>query len=84
MSEELPENLDLRWLGRTLMDSRREMREGFSAVREDIAGLRRDMDMAIRLVPRVDHTLDAAREDIRSLWLSQGVLRRRLEALESK
>jgi hypothetical protein len=47
-------------------------------------GMRQDMDMLIRLVTRVDHTVDAMREDIRTLWLSQGDLRRRIEALEEK
>ena len=47
-------------------------------------GMRQDMDMLIRLVTRVDHTVDALREDIRTLWLSQGDLRRRIEALEEK
>lgn len=50
----------------------------------ELRGLRNDMDMLIRIVTRLDHTVDAMREDIRTLWLSQGDLRRRLEALESK
>ena len=50
----------------------------------EMRGLRQDMDMLIRIVTRLDHTVDAMREDIRTLWLSQGDLRRRLEALESK
>jgi hypothetical protein len=40
--------------------------------------------MLIRLVTRIDHTLDALREDIRSLWLNQGDLRRRIEVLEER
>jgi hypothetical protein len=43
-----------------------------------------DIDMLTRIVLRVDHTVDALREDIKSLWLSQGDLRRRLEALEQR
>jgi hypothetical protein len=42
------------------------------------------MDMLIRLVTRVDHTLDAVREDIRSLWSPNGDLRRRIEAFEGR
>jgi hypothetical protein len=42
------------------------------------------MDMLIRLVTRVDHTLDAVRKDIRSLWSRNGDLRRRLESLEGR
>ena len=46
--------------------------------------LRADMGMLIRLVTRVDHTLDAVREDIRSLWSQNGDLRRRIEAVEGR
>jgi hypothetical protein len=70
---ELPENVTLDWLGRQFM-----------AQRDDIRALRTDMDMLIRLVTRVDHTLDAVREDIRSLWSQDGDLRRRIEALEGR
>jgi hypothetical protein len=42
------------------------------------------MDMLIRMVVRMDHTLDAVREDIRSLWSSQGDLRRRIETIEGR
>jgi hypothetical protein len=50
----------------------------------ELRTLRTDMDMLIRIVTRLDTTVDALREDIRTLWLSQGDLRRRLEELESK
>ena len=68
---ELPENVTLDWLGRQFM-----------AQRDDLRGLRTDMDMLIRRVTRVDHTLDAVREDIRSLWSQNGDLRGRIESLE--
>jgi hypothetical protein len=67
----LPENVTLDWLGRQFM-----------AQRDDLRGLRTDIDMLIRLVTRVDHTLDAVREDIRSLWSENGDPRRRIESLE--
>ena len=70
---ELPENVTLDWLGRQ-----------FVAQRDDLRALRTDMDMLIRLVTRVDHTLDAVREDIRSLWSQSSDLRRRIEALEGR
>jgi hypothetical protein len=63
---ELPENVTLDWPGRQFM-----------AQRDDLRGLRTDMDMLIRLVTRVDHTLDAVREDIRSLWSQNGDLANR-------
>jgi hypothetical protein len=74
---ELPDNVTLEWLGRTLIDFRQETRDA-------IAALRRDIDMTIRLVTRLDHTVNALREDIQTLWLSHGDLRRRLETLENK
>ena len=70
---ELPENVTLDWLARQ-----------FLAPRDDMRALRTDMDMLIRLVTRVDHTLDAVREDIRSLWSQNGDLRRRIEAFEGR
>jgi hypothetical protein len=63
--------MSLEWLGRQ-----------FLAQRDDLRALRTDMDMLIRLVTRIDTTLDAVREDIRSLWGASGDLRRRIEALE--
>jgi hypothetical protein len=68
---ELPENVTLDWLGRQFM-----------AKRDDLRGLRTDIDMLIRLVTRVDHTLDAVREDIRSLWSQNGDPRSRIESME--
>jgi hypothetical protein len=56
---ELPENVTLDRLGRQFM-----------AQRDDMRALRTDMDMLIRLVSQVDHTLDAVREDIRSPMLA--------------
>jgi len=70
---ELPETVTLEWLGRQSAPQR-----------DDLRALRTDMDMLIRLVTRIDHTLDALREDIRSLWLNQGDLRRRIEVLEER
>jgi hypothetical protein len=51
-------------------------------VLDELRTLRRDVDMLTRIVLRVDSTVDALREDIKSLWLGQGDLRRRIEALE--
>jgi hypothetical protein len=54
------------------------------AICDDMRAMRTDIDMLTRIVLRVDHTVDALREDIKSLWLSQGDLRRRLERLEER
>jgi hypothetical protein len=50
----------------------------------EIRGLRQDIDMLTRIVLRLDSTVDALREDVKTLWLSQGDLRRRIEALEAR
>ena len=68
---EPPDNVDLNWLGRQAITQRNNLRS-----------MRTDMDMLIRLVTRVDSTLDAIRADLKTLWLSQGDLRRRIDALE--
>ena len=70
---DIPDNVDLNWIARRLL-----------ALQDDARALRIDMDMLIRMVVRMDHTLDAVREDIRSLWSSQGELRRRIETIEGR
>jgi hypothetical protein len=70
---DIPDNVDLNWIARRLL-----------ALQDDTGALRTDMDMLIRMVVRMDHTLDAVREDIRSLWSSQGDLRRRIETVEGR
>ncbi len=70
---DIPENIDLNWLGRRVL-----------ALQDDSRAIRADMDMLIRLAIRMDHTLDAVREDIRALWTGQGELRRRIEAIEDR
>jgi chromosome segregation ATPase len=84
MMTDLPDNVDLQWLARHLVEFRDETRAALAELREDIRTMRRDMDILIRSVIRLDQTVDALRQDMRDLWLSQGDLRRRIEALESK
>jgi hypothetical protein len=40
MADELPENIDLNWIGRTLVNLQRDMRDGFAELRGDIAELK--------------------------------------------
>lgn len=68
---DVPDNVTLEWIGRELL-----------SMREDIRTLRRDVDILIRAVIRLDQTVDAMRADVRELWLGQGDLRRRIEVLE--
>jgi hypothetical protein len=70
---DIPDNVDLNWIARRLL-----------ALQDDTRALRTDMDMLTRMVVRMDHTLDAVREDIRSPWSSQGDLRRRIETIEGR
>jgi prefoldin subunit 5 len=50
----------------------------------EMRGLRQDIDMLTRIVLRLDSTVDALRADVKTLWLSQGDLRRRIDALEAR
>jgi hypothetical protein len=70
---DIPENIDLNWIGRRLV-----------ALQDDIRALRSDMDMLIRIVVRLDNTVNALREDVRALWSSQRDLRQRIEAVEER
>jgi hypothetical protein len=73
--EAIPDNVDLQWIARHLVEFRAE-------TRDELRALRRDVDMLTRIALRLDSTVDALREDIKSLWLGQGDLRRRIEAVE--
>jgi hypothetical protein len=41
MADELPDNIDLNWIGRTLLNLQRDVRDGFAELRDDIAELKR-------------------------------------------
>jgi hypothetical protein len=70
---DVPENIDLNWIGRRLV-----------ALQDDSRALRSDMDMLIRMVARLDNTVNALREDVRALWSSQRDLRQRIEGVEDR
>jgi hypothetical protein len=70
---DIPDNVDLNWIARRLL-----------ALQDDTRALRTDMDMLTPMVVRLDHTLGAMREDIRSLWGAQADLRRRVETMEGR
>jgi hypothetical protein len=70
---EIPETVDLRWIARRLV-----------ALQDDVRSLRSDVDMLVRLTVRTDTTANALREDVKTLWLSQGDLRQRIEAVEGR
>ena len=70
---DIPENIDLNWIGRHLV-----------SLQDDSRALRSDMDMLIRIVVRLDNTVNALREDVRALWSSQRDLRQCIEAVEDR
>jgi nicotinic acid phosphoribosyltransferase len=68
---DIPENVDWKWIARRLV-----------ALGAAVDGVRTDIDMLTRITLRLDNTVDALRADVKTLWLSHGDLRRRIEALE--
>jgi hypothetical protein len=86
---ELPDNVDLQWIGRHLIDFRDETRielssfgRDLSGVRDELQGLREQIGVAIAGLLRVERNLSAVRQDIRILFDADRDLRRRIEALE--
>jgi predicted RNase H-like nuclease (RuvC/YqgF family) len=87
MTDELPENVDLRWLGRTLIGFRDEMRDLGREVRhlkDEVRAVRSDLDLLVLRAMRIDTNVTALRDDIQTLFITQGDHRRRIEALEEK
>ena len=88
---DVPDNVDLQWLGRHLIEFRDEMRaelgsfsRDLSGVRDEIQGLREQIGVAIAGLLRVERNLSAVRQDIRVLLDADRDLRRRIETLENK
>jgi hypothetical protein len=75
---DLPENIDLQWIGRHLV----EMRDELAAVRADVRSMRDDLNVIAWSVVRLDRNLEQLRVETQRLWLEQGDLRRRIEVLE--
>ena len=75
---ELPDNVDLRWIGRTLLD----MRDELVGLRTDVRRLREDFDLLVIRVMRIDSAVTALRDDVHTLFAAQRDLRQRVEALE--
>jgi hypothetical protein len=57
----------VQWLARHLVEFRQETRDEVASMRTDIRTMRSDMDILIRSVIRLDHTVDAMREDVKTL-----------------
>ena len=86
---DLPETVDLRWIGRAIQSMQQEIRalrddaaRNFTAVREDMQGLRDHVDVVVASNLRIERSQSALRDDISRLFEMQRDLRQRLEALE--
>ena len=72
---EVPDNVDLRWLARHLVEFRDETRaelssfsRDLSGVRDELQGLREQIGVAIAGLLRVERNVSAVRQDIRILF----------------
>jgi predicted nucleic acid-binding Zn-ribbon protein len=88
---ELPENVDLQWLARHLVEFRRETRDelqalsrDFLGLRDETQGLRDQTGVLVASLLRVERNLSAVRQDIRVLFDADRDLRRRVEAHEER
>ena len=75
---DLPENIDLQWIGRTLIamrDSLGEVKRDVTEMRDDMQGMREQLDVVVMTSLRLERSQASIRQDIREL-------RQRLERLE--
>jgi chromosome segregation ATPase len=91
MKDELPENVDLQWIGRHIVDSRNEMREfrdemrgSLRAIGRELQSLRDDVNVTAAILRRMDHNLESHTGEIRALYELIADLRARVEALEGR
>lgn len=74
---DLPDNVDLQWLGRTLIDFRQE-------TRRDIRALRDDIGVMAAILRRVENNQTSDREEWRGLFDAIRHVRDRVEAVEKE
>ncbi len=60
---DLPDNVDLQWLGRTMIS----MRADIAGVREELAGVREDMMVMAAVLNRVDATVSRLVPELRAM-----------------
>lgn len=60
---ELPENVDLQWIGRTLIALQRDVRD----MREDQRVMREQVDVVVMTSLRLERGLISLRDDVRDL-----------------
>ena len=68
---DIPDNIDLNWIARTLVGMRR-----------DLQSLRTDVDIMAAILRRVDDNQNAFREEARLLFEMHRDLRSRVDAVE--
>jgi hypothetical protein len=68
---EVPDNVDLNWIARTLV-----------AMRRDTQSLRDDVSVLAAILRRVDNNQAAFREELRDLYEPHRDLRARIETIE--
>jgi len=67
---ELPENIDLQWIGRTLLAVQRDIRDvrtDQQAMREDHRAMRDQVDVLVMTSLRLERGMASLREDVREL-----------------
>jgi hypothetical protein len=67
---DIPENVTLDWLGRTLLSFREEMRDmrrDFDSRKRDVRGIREDLDVVALRAIRIESSLTSLRDEIAHL-----------------
>ena len=75
---EVPDNVDLNWIARTLIGLRDDVRD----IKTDLRHVRDDLDVVTMRVIRIDNAVSGLRDQIRALDDLHRELRGRVETLE--
>ena len=75
MTDDIPDNVDLKWIARHLVAVRDEVRD----LKSDMRHVREDLDVVAMRVIRIDATVTALRDDVRQLHEMHRDLRARVE-----
>ncbi len=75
---DFPENIDLRWLGRILIDLRDGHRRDTRDLKKAMRAVRDDLDVVAMRVIRMDSLLTELRDDMRDLYARYRDLRERV------
>ena len=81
MPEEIPGNVDLAWIARTLMALREDtaaVKRRIAAIEESLAGLRDHVDVVVTSNLRLERGQTAMREDVNRLFELNRDLRERI------